>query len=65
MAAILGTNPIFVSELEKLWYLADFNSSVVTVLSVIALFLLRKDVFMETQKFENYILNQKHMKQNQ
>lgn len=62
LAAILGTNQVFVSQLEKLWYLADFNSGVVTLLSVIALFLLRKDVFEETKKFEKYISEKRFCK---
>ena len=51
LSAIAGSSAFLVEHLNKLWLLGDFNLAVDTILSVLVLFLMRKQVFALTQDY--------------
>ncbi|MGI6029091.1 MAG: alanine/glycine:cation symporter family protein [Candidatus Heteroscillospira sp.] len=60
LVCLFATNPVFVERVDILWRFGDFNVAMNILLSLLTLFLLRKDVFAETEKFKQSIKNQAH-----
>lgn len=54
-AAAFATNSVFVSRVDLLWRLGDFNVAVSIMLSLTTLVLLRKEVFASTKEYKQMI----------
>lgn len=54
-SAVVGSNEIFMEKLDKLWLIADFNSGVSTLLSLLTLLLLSRKVFDSTKEYKEMI----------
>lgn len=58
-SALAGSSAFMVEHLNKLWLLGDFNLAVDTILSVLVLFLMRKEVFQSTKEYKNMLKQRK------
>jgi AGCS family alanine or glycine:cation symporter len=52
LAIILSTNTVFVSRVDLLWRLGDFNVAICMILSLMSLVLLRKEVYAATEEYK-------------
>ena len=55
LAAVFATNSLFVSRVDLLWRVGDFNVAVSIMLSLASLVLLRKEVFASTKEYKQMI----------
>lgn len=55
--AVFATNPILVERVEILWSFGDFNVGCSIMLSIISLFVLRKDVYESTEEYKQILKN--------
>lgn len=60
LSALAGSSAFMVKHLNKLWLVGDFNLAVDTILSLLVLFLMRKEVFQSTREYKE-ILKKEHM----
>lgn len=58
-SAMAGSSEFMVIHLNKLWLLGDFNLAIDTLLSVLVLFLMRKEVFEITREYKEIIKREK------
>lgn len=60
LSALAGSSTFMVNHLNKLWLVGDFNLAIDTILSILVLFLMRKEVFQSTQEYKNIIKKGAH-----
>lgn len=65
LSALAGSSAYLVKHLNKLWLLGDFNLAVDTLLSVLVLFLMRKEVFRSTEEYKQMLRQEKEIKKNE
>ena len=58
-AAACATNPLLVERIDILWRVGDFNTAVSIMLSLLALVLMRKDVYECTRGYKKFIKEEK------
>jgi len=61
--AIFCTNPYFVERMDIVWRIGDFNSVFAMTISIVTLWLLRKDVAACTREYKEMIKDQKKQKE--
>lgn len=54
-SAIMGSSEMFVKNLERVWLLSDFYIAICTILSIIVLFLMRKEVYTLTDEYKESV----------
>lgn len=58
--SMFATNPVFVERVDILWSLGDFNVACCIAMSLVCLFLLRKDVYSSTKEYKEIIKNKQN-----
>lgn len=61
--AVFCTNPYFVERLDIVWRIGDFNSVFAMTISIVTLWLLRKDVAECTREYKEMIKEQRKQKE--